>query len=434
MRRRTWALVRAVDISFSHQVSLPSMISEYDCDTELPHNLYDEEFGPDTQVLPPCRPNAEPTPVSYMISKVKLCLQLGIILQATGRVKNQVHYDEILRLDAKLRDVKAQLPPHLKLRPLEGSEVPFMLIMARFSLDILYLKIMCLLHRKYIPRARHNPRCAHSRRSAIEASLQTLRHLATLHRESQPGARLHSIKWYVTAAATKEFVLPAMLIALDLHFDNEGQGLHERQDSQGRHFWTREQRGEMISSLELTRDIWKGLADTSMEALKASNTLEIMLQKIKSSSDAEGSMSPPRGPVAAVSGTAGPAELKLEHSAAVTLGMLSSGTTPGLSASFNTMQAPPGTTYGTLEPSPDSTTAGTGTSTAGMGGLSAYEFPTTMLGLDGTPSPLSMFDNMASGTVDFPGDFDWVWLFPSCARGLNPLLAALADPPCTGLI
>ncbi len=45
-----------------------------------------------------------------MIAKVKLCLKLGSILQATGRAKNHVHYDEILRFDAELREIKDELP------------------------------------------------------------------------------------------------------------------------------------------------------------------------------------------------------------------------------------------------------------------------------------------------------------------------------------
>lgn len=79
-------------------VSLPSMINENECDTQLPSNLFDEEFGPDTKMLPASRPRvsppsleisyyteeyfqSEPTPISYMITKVKLCLELGNILQ-----------------------------------------------------------------------------------------------------------------------------------------------------------------------------------------------------------------------------------------------------------------------------------------------------------------------------------------------------------------
>ncbi|KAM7214679.1 Fungal specific transcription factor domain containing protein [Rhypophila decipiens] len=401
MRRRTWALVRMTDVVFSHQVSLPSMIYEHDCDTELPHNIFDEEFGPDTKVLPPSRPVAEPTPISYMISKVKLCLELGNILQATSRVRNQIHYDEILRFDARLREVKNELPPHLKLQPLEGSHDPLTLIIARFNIDILYLKIMCLLHRKYLARARHNARYAHSRRSAIEASLETLRHLATLHRESQPDGRLRSIKWFVTSIATKDFLLPAMLIVLDLHFDNMAERSGERQDSQSLYFWTPEQRLEMISSLELTRDIWKGLADGSMEAVKASNILEIMLQKIKSPSPSK--VAPASQPEVTmegdVFGTTSSSVAQSEHSAAVTLGMLSGGMTPNTAAPFNAVQSPGGTSYPSLG-------MDIGMSGPGVGSGMTPDFSGEALGGTGAASPFSMFNSMSGNNVDF-GNFDW---------------------------
>ena len=398
-----------LDVFFSHQVSLPSMVSDHDCDTELPHNIYDGEFGPDTKVLPPSRPNVEPTPISYMIFKVKFCLHLGAILQATGRIKDQVHYDEILRFDAKLRDIKAELPPHLKLQRLEGSHDRPTLIMARFSIDILYLRIMCLLHRKYIPRARHNPRYAHSRRSAIEASVETLRHLATLHRASQPNGRLHSVKWFFTSVATKDFLLPAMLIALDLHFDNAAQRAGERRDSQSLHFWTREQREEMITLLEMTRDVWKGLADISIEAIKASNTIEVMLTKIKSSAGGDRlKESLEEAVTAGHFEAAGSAELRPEHSAAMTLGMLSSGTMPNPTAGFNAVQSPGGTVYGAFDPSLDRASTGPSTST-GIGGIAGSEFSNAMLGFDTAQSPLTMFDNMASTNMDLSGNnFDWV--------------------------
>lgn len=406
MRRRTWALVRMTDIVFSHQVSLSSMISEYDCDTEFPHNIFDEEFGPDTKVLPPSRPNSEPTPISYMIAKVRLCLELGTILQITGRVKNQVHYDEILRYDAKLREIKAELPPHLKLQPLEGSHDPLTLIIARFNIDILYLKILCLLHRKYLPRARHNPRYAHSRRNAIEASLETLRHLATLHRESQPSGKLQSIKWYVTSVATKDFLLPAMLIALDLHFDNEAQKSGERQNSQSLYFWTREQREEMIHSLELTIEIWKGLVDISMEAVKASKVLEVMLTKIKSCVRPNDQSSPPEVQMRTnFFGLADPDRLQPEHSAAMTLGMLSSGSTPGMVSAFGTIHSPGGTTYGTLDMDLKGAEAG-GLALGAEAGTTS-DLANATLGMDGMQSPLSMFSSMANGGMDFGGNFDW---------------------------
>ncbi len=388
------------DIMFSHQVSLPSMIYDHDCDTQLPHNIFDEEFGPDTKVLPPSRPNSEPTPISYMIVKIKLCLELGNILQATNRVGKQVHYDEILRLDAKLRDVKAEVPPHLKLQPLEGSHDPLTLIIARFNVDILAQKIMCLLHRKFLSRARQNPRYAHSRRTAIEASMEMLRHLQVLHRESQPQGRLRSIKWYVTSIATKDFLLPAMLIALDMHFDNVAERSGERQDSQTMFFWTVDQRQEMITILEQTKEIWEGLADGSVEAFKAHNIVRIVLEKIQSGG-AETSMSTEE-PVPMkshlFSRAASGDHLQPEHSAAMTLNMLSGGMSPSTAALFNTVQSPGGTTYPPIDP------ALSGAETTSM----SPDFQGDLLaGFNNTGSPLSIFNNV-NDSMDFATNFDWV--------------------------
>lgn len=439
MRRRTWALVRLADIVFSHQVSLPNMIHDNDTDTQLPHNLFDEEFGPDTKVLPPARPNAEPTPVSYIISKVKLCIELGNILQATSRVKNHVHYDEILRFDARLREIKAELPPHLRIQPLEGNHDPLTLVIARFNMDILYLKIMCLLHRKYMSRARQNPRYAHSRRSAIEASLEALRHLATLHRESEPNGRLRSIKWFVTSIATRDFLLPAMLIALELHFDNQAVRAGERRDSHNMYFWTREQRQEMISSLQTTRAIYKGLAEgphTSMDAVKASSVLGIVLEKVKEgpSNGKQDSANPDP-----FRGLGMESEIQPEHSAAMTLGMLSGGVTmaPGSTSAADAMFR--GSPEARMQQSFDMGFGSTG-SGSGSGSGMTPDYSGDMLGGDPGASPFSsMFGNMA-GNVDFTNNFDWD-SFETYAQTGNfgpveqsiPFYNGSADPALSGM-
>jgi hypothetical protein len=406
MRRRTWALVRMSDVVFSHQVSLPNMIYEHDCDTQLPNNIFDEEFGPDTKVLPPSRPSSEPTPIAYMIAKSKLCVELGSILQTTNRVGRQVPYDDILRFDSKLRDIIRELPPHLKLIPLDGSHDPVTLIIARFNVDILYQRIMCLLHRKYLPRARQNPRYAHSRRSAIEASLEALRHLATLQRESQASGRLRSIKWYVTSIATKDFLLPAMLVVLDLHFDNVAERTQERRDSESAFFWTPEQRSEMVSSLETTRDIWMGLADTSVEAWKASKVLDIMLDKIKCPASPIGdNKSTDPAPVKSdLFSNFGSSDLQPEHSAAMTLGMLSGSMSPNTASAFNSLSGSGSTPFSSLEFG-----LGAGSGLVGMGpefqGADAFA-------ANNAGSPFSMFGNLGTG-ADLSGAIDWVNSPPS---------------------
>ncbi|KAI1107602.1 fungal-specific transcription factor domain-containing protein [Jackrogersella minutella] len=386
MRRRTWALLRMSDIIFSYQVSLPTMIYEHDTDTKLPHNIFDEEFGPNSKGLPPSRPMTEPSPIAYMIGKTKLCIEFGSILQAVSRVGKQVSYEEILCHDRKLREIMGEFPAHLKIRPLEGSHDPVTLIIARFNLDILYQKVMCMLHRKHMMRARQNHRYDHSRRSAIEASLQILGHLRIIYRECQPNGRLRSMKWYVSATS-KDTLLPTMLVILDLHRDNGMPGKH---GSQTGRFWTPEQRKEMITSLEAISEIWKSLSQESVEAYKAANILEIMLGKLKN----------PDPPPASASGLSVPpdnlfsnfgAEMLPEHSAAMTLGMLSGGVTPGI-------QSPGGTAYQNIDLG-----VGVGTGT----GLTPEFQPDNSGIVNNAASPFSMFTTIGGGNMAIDQNFDW---------------------------
>lgn len=379
------------------------MIYDHDCDTELPHNIFDEEFGPDTKVLPKSRPNSEPTPIGYMIAKVRLCLELGNILQATSRVRNQVHYDEILRFDSRLSELEAEMPPHLKLHQPDSSNDPLTLIIARYNIDILYQKILCLLHRKYMTRAQQNPRYAHSRRRSIEASLEMLRHLNTLHKESQGNGRLRSIKWYVTSIATKDFLLPAMIVSLELHFHNVAEKKGGRQDSQVLYFWTPEQREEMVSCLESTRDIWEGLRDGSIEAFKAYNILKIVLEKIQAKSTSpENAQEQPNVPMRddMFGGLGGIREVP-DQNAAAALGMAQGALTPNTAALFGTVQSPGGTSYPAIDPALGPAMEGTGT------GMTPDFQGDLMSGMNNPGSPFSMFNNMNDG-MDFTQNFDWV--------------------------
>jgi hypothetical protein len=398
-----------LDTFFSHRVSLPTMISDDECDTDLPHNLHDEDFGPQSSSLPPDRPNAEPTPVSYAVAKVKLCQQLRQVLRTTGRLKNQAHYDEILRLDAGLRDIKAGLPPHLRLQPLDQSQAAPTMIMAQFNLDILYLKIMCMLHRKYMCRGRHNPRYAHSRRSAIEASMEMLRHLANIYRESMPNGRLHSIRYFFTNVATKDFLLPAMLVLLTLHFDSTDKAAQgQQQDSQATHFWTREQRREMFSRLELTRDIWKGLADSSIDALKASNILDIMLAKMKGSEN-------PDAAIKSSPESSGHERNFTNLGSNTTCSSalpppISSGTAASLSGPVSLFDGPEvPMDFPSVGVNLEPTAKGGGQAAEAIaGGISGLEFSNPVLNLGSGQSPLNILDSMGVGNMDLPGSFDWV--------------------------
>jgi hypothetical protein len=402
MRRRVWAFIRQVDTMFSFQLALPSMIRTHDCDTQLPRNIFEDEFGPDSKVLPPARPLTEPTPVSYMITKAQISFEFGAILEELNAVSGKpVSYDDILKRDNRLRDLKMNMAPHLRLRPIEEcTHDPATLLMQRFNIDILWQKTMCVLHRKYIARARQNPRYAHSRRACVDASMEILRHQAQLYRESQPGGRLRTMKWFISSLTKHDFLLGAMLVCLDLHYDTVTESLPDRPANYDVYFWTPAQRAEMLQALETSQQIWKESAGKSMEAYKAEGILSIILEKLKLSSQ------PKTAPTTSeVFAQFDDENLKPEHSAAMTLGMLSGGLSPNSAAMFNSMApSPGGRGFGSIDVGM-SDSSGTG-----MTPNFSMDSTNPFANMNSVANPFSVFGNAGSGMgmMDVPANLDWV--------------------------
>lgn len=284
MRRRVWGLLRQADLLFSAQCGLPAIVNSDHTDTAFPRNLYDEELYEEMQTLPPSRPDTEQTPVSYCIAKAHIAQLFGRITDRLANVSPPITYEEVMKLDSQLRQTRANLPPHLRLRPLrESSSEPATTIMQRFGLELLYLKSQCMLHRRFLSRGRESSRHAYSRRTCIDASMDMLSHQATLHHESQPGGLLHSVKWYISSLTTNDFLLAAMIVCLELHHSAE----HERSDrrtstssSPMNSDLIEERKGEMLEALRHSRKIWNSLRDRSVEAWKASTSITIMLEKL----------------------------------------------------------------------------------------------------------------------------------------------------------
>lgn len=396
-------MVRMGDVVFSHHLSLPRMINDSDCDTELPRNLLDEDFGPESTELPPPRSALERTPVDYLIAKSKLCIEFGKILRATTNVGRQLTYDEVLQFDTDLRAIRAQFPPHLKISPLYDISEPPQDYMTRFHLDILYQKILCVLHRNYIPRGRQNPRYAHSRRTAIEASLAMLHHLESLHRETQPGGRLEDLKCHVASLALKDFNYPAALVAVELRYSS--REAHETPISpftQTGYICTPEQQREMLRTLEITRDIWQGMSHMSVDAYKAGAVLKILIESAKMARPREPSRSATPGAGVRLTGInsfVDSQDMRPEQSAALGLGMLAGSISPSSPPNFvsqsqnklppiSQMDLPMST--GVVEPAmpPE------------------LQFDTFGANRQSSP-PLSLFPQLGGNGVD-TGEVDWV--------------------------
>lgn len=108
--------------------------------------------------------------------------------------------------------------------------------------------------------------------------------------------------WRLTALQKHDFLLGAMIVSLDLNYD--------RGSASGRAFWSAEQRADMLSSLSHALAIWEADEGTSMEAYKGAKVLRIMVDKLKAQQNENQDVDE---------------EMHPEHSAAMTLGMLSSG-------------------------------------------------------------------------------------------------------------
>lgn len=179
-----------------------------------------------------------------------------------------------------------------------------------------YHKAQCVLHRRYLARARDNPRFTYSRRTCIDSALELLRFQAILHDETKPAGRLRGIHNRVTSLTCTDFLLAATIVCLDLH---HGLQLQAAGRSSGdTYVWGRERREESLAAIRRSKEIWDELRDETLEAWKASGMLGVMLGKLN------------LGFPGTENGGGAPAfePQDEKQSAAMTLGLLSSGMSP----------------------------------------------------------------------------------------------------------
>lgn len=217
MRRRTWYTLEHLDISFGFLLGIPPVIQGEDVDTQLPSNLRDEEFNEHSQSLPPSRPVSDFTPVLSYIFYARL-------VQVLRRVVKQViaivepSYGDVISLDADLRSLHDDVPPNLRYRPVRESsfaDAPD-IIVRRMILEIMHLKGMCVLHRRYLTQGRGNLVYDRSREACRDASLKLLDLHAEFDEQSGDGGRLYEKRYMVTNAGFHVFLLAAMCLCLDL--------------------------------------------------------------------------------------------------------------------------------------------------------------------------------------------------------------------------
>ncbi|KAM5343615.1 hypothetical protein ACJ41O_012152 [Fusarium nematophilum] len=216
MRRRVWAVVMQLDTLGSGQLGLPTMIQEPQCDTRLPLNLLDEDFGPDSTQLPPERPETQLTPVLYTITKAKAMAVFRTIFNhvSLGRIEA---YEEVMALDRRVNDTRLSMPPCFHIANLEDSiAVPPYILIRRYNLEFLFQKSRCILHRHHMALSYQDVKYHYSRSCCVEAAMSILEHQASIFKEVQVGGLLFRERWFISSLERHDFLLAAMIVCLEL--------------------------------------------------------------------------------------------------------------------------------------------------------------------------------------------------------------------------
>jgi hypothetical protein len=212
MRRRFWALLIQIDLMVSFQLGLPSNICPENCDTRSPRNLSDSDFDEDTQVLPPSRSETEAIGLLWFIVKDRQMVSFGKVCRDTLSFTEKSE-TEILQLDGEIRRMYTTIPEILRTRPLADSisDPPF-LVMTRIYVEFIYLKSLCVFHRKYMTRGN-----LFSTRSCVEAGQRLVSQFIDIYREFSSGGQLHRERWMLTNFTMNDFLLGAMVLCLAIH-------------------------------------------------------------------------------------------------------------------------------------------------------------------------------------------------------------------------
>ena len=222
-----------------------------------------------------------------------------------------------------------------------------------------------------------------------------------------------------------------MLVCLDLYHSAEaerkGRSANSPASPNGEVYFE-DRRDEMLTAVEHCITIWDAVREQSMEAYKASVALRVMFEKLKAhqsqqatlkqlppNQQAQGANQIPRGHPRfgafpnGVFQDVGPDDLPPEQSAAMTLGMLSSG---GMSPNSNFNMNIGQTSTGAEKQNFPASMAGllNDPMTERTGLTPSYSGPDSS-GMNGAASPFSQMFGQASnfmGMDGVGGDIDWV--------------------------
>lgn len=270
MQRRTWALIKQMDLFLASKCGLPRLIGTRQTDTTPPLNLRDEDLSPTMLDPPVSRSDAEWSVIGYLNYKTRLLITLGAIVDRTSG-SQVLTYDDVMQLEASVvnnidtRPAWLQ-PPALNVPLRCPAELTGWLIDA----DLVVQRQRMLLHRKFMVPARKNPRFSFSKATCLQAAKQTLCYQRQLHDASN---------WRLLALLMHDFILGAMILSLDVDQDLQLLQLSEisfieRKDCT-------ERVASHIDTLKSVYRVWTACLERSASAQEAHGILKGMLERFE---------------------------------------------------------------------------------------------------------------------------------------------------------
>ncbi|PYH81152.1 hypothetical protein BO82DRAFT_95907 [Aspergillus uvarum CBS 121591] len=270
-RRRIWLAVISMDNMTSFGAGLPRMLSAICSDTREPRNLHDWELPANAAMdLPPARPLREPTPVTYLIVKGRLCHAIGRVADLTCN-STPSSYADVLATDRILSEAYDSFPPHMQ-PPTPPAAAPpqpqeqLRLSYAQIGLWSIYHRAMCTLHRRFLAPAKTNPHYRLSR----DRCLASARALLAAQRDL-------SEQWYRFAHTRQTLTFAAMVFFLELELIRKFPGSEDAVEQP-----------DLLQDLETSVALWEVNRDTCDEAGRQWQVLAGMLESVRTCPGAKG--------------------------------------------------------------------------------------------------------------------------------------------------
>ena len=266
MRRRVWQFVVQSDLLFSFQLGLPTIVRQDEYDTMRPGNYYEEQLFLEMKELPPQQPKEAPTFIGYWIANDKLLRPFRAITEEMNAL-NPISYDRILDLSRDLTNGRDQICPRLQYENIDPASFHDRTDLKRIQLQQFYLKVICVLHRRYLTAGLRMAEYLPSTEACVNSALGLLQCQRDLHRKEQ--AFFGQFRWPHFSLTNHDFILAATILCLYLsNLDKHGSAGHT----------SRLPAQNMVElALSASRDIWRDVRLASQEASKAWGILETMV-------------------------------------------------------------------------------------------------------------------------------------------------------------